>query len=82
MKFAKKVPPGGRTITGLTAYINDTGDQNKQWSQFQCLIQVMSIGKQDVAFSTYDSNEKNILLRSVKLIIRHTGRIQLEMAPV
>jgi two-component system phosphate regulon sensor histidine kinase PhoR len=32
-----------------------------------------SISKQDVAFSTYDSNKKEILLRSVKLIIRHTG---------
>lgn len=74
LRFAQKVPPGGPTDEHrITAYINDTTGPKQTMVTISMPDSGNSIGKQDVAFSTYDSNEKKLLLRSVKLIIRHTG---------
>ncbi len=75
LKFAQKAPPQGKMDEHrITAYINDsTGPKQTMVTISMPDSGGQSITKNDVTFSTYDSNEKKMLLRSVKLIIRNTG---------
>jgi signal transduction histidine kinase len=72
--FNKKVPPGLKKIDHqITAYINDTGGQRHTMIAISIPDSDKSGPKENPEFSAYDSNEKKILLRSVKLIIRNSG---------
>jgi signal transduction histidine kinase len=73
LKFTQRVPPGNKEEHRITAFINDTNGPKQTMITIAMPDSGRGISKQDVAFNTYDSNEKKILLRSVKLIIRHTG---------
>lgn len=73
VKFTQRVRPGNKDDHHFAAYINDTNGPKQTMVTITMPDSGRSVSNQDVAFSSYDSNEKNILLRSVKLIIRHTG---------
>jgi signal transduction histidine kinase len=71
--FNKKLPPGkNEAERRMTAFYNDSGG-HKQTMVTITLPGEKGTRAEDVAFSAYDSTEKKMLLRSVKLIIRHTG---------
>ena len=73
LKFTKKSPSeSDKEEHQITAFINDTNGSKQTLVTISMPDSGRSVSKQDVAFSTYDSNEKKMLLRSVKLIIRHT----------
>lgn len=56
----------------ITAFINEKDGQKHTMVTISLPDSGSAIRREDVAFSTYDSTEKKMLLRSVKLIIRQT----------
>ena len=57
----------------ITAFYKDTDSQKQTMVTITLPDSSGQVPHEDLAFSSFDSTEKNILLRSVKLIIRQTG---------
>jgi signal transduction histidine kinase len=63
---------GSKENHRITAFINDKAGQKHTMVTISLPDTGKAIRREDVSFSTYDSTEKKMLLRSVKLIIRQT----------
>jgi signal transduction histidine kinase len=74
VKFNKQVQTGKEELSQhVTAFFNDTGRRKHTMVTITLPDSEKDLQKEDLTFRSYDSTEKNILIRSVKLIIRHTG---------
>jgi signal transduction histidine kinase len=74
IRFSNKVPlMKERVNENVTAYINETGGRKDAMVTISIPDSVKSGKKGNVFFGIVDSTKKDMLLRSVKLIIRHTG---------
>jgi signal transduction histidine kinase len=74
IRFNNQVRSGKEELSQhVTAFFNDTGGRKHTMVTITLPDSEKDLQKEDMTFRSYDSTEKNILLRSVKLIIRHTG---------
>jgi signal transduction histidine kinase len=73
ISFRKKIPGGNGVSRHVTAYINDTGSHNQTIYTVTIPDTGRAIRQEDIAFSSYDSTQRKMLIRSVKLIIKQTG---------
>jgi signal transduction histidine kinase len=72
--FNKSLQTGkGAQSQHVTAFFNDTGRRKETMVTITMPDSGKIIQKDDLSFRSYDSSEKNMLLRTVRLIIRHTG---------
>jgi signal transduction histidine kinase len=72
-KFNKRIHPGDKKLNQrVTAIYNNNGGNNQAVLTISMPDSGKAAQKEDITFSSYDSAEKKILLRSVKLIIRQT----------
>lgn len=75
-----KITFNRRLLTGkeapsqhVTAFFNDTGRRKQTMVTITLPDSGKTFQRDDLTFRSYDSSEKNMLLRTVRLIIRHTG---------
>ena len=74
IRFNKKIPAGdNKTDQHVTAFLNGNGEQKKTIVTISMADSSRHLQNEKIAFGSYDSAEKNLLLRSVKLIISQTG---------
>jgi signal transduction histidine kinase len=71
--FRKKSAEGSGASQHITAYVNDSGNRSQAMVTVTIPDTGRTIKQEDIAYSSYDSSRKKMLLRSVKLIIKQTG---------
>lgn len=71
--FREKTQTGNAAGRHITAYFKDTNNINQTMVTVSIPDTERAMRQEDIAYRSYDSTQRNLLLRSVRLIIKHTG---------